>query len=71
MSQFMYYLRKIIVSNTKSEAHFLRWSRHEQHVSGEFRRQTVRDTGVFGGKARGLPLAVSRPMGFHDTESLE
>ena len=32
---------------------------------------TVRDTGVFGGKARGLPLAVSRPMGFHDTESLE
>ena len=32
---------------------------------------TVHDTGVFGGKARGLPLEVSRPAGFYDMESLE
>ena len=71
MSQFMYYLRKITDSDTKSEARLLRWSRHEQHVSGGFRRRIMRDTDISGGKARGLPLEVSRPMGFHDTESIE
>jgi len=71
MSQFMYYLRKIILPGTEYETGFPRWGRHEQHVAGEFRRRTMRDTDLSGGKARGLPSDVSRPIGFYDTESIE
>ena len=67
----MNYLRKTIKPDNESEIRFLRWIRREQHAFREFRRRAMRDAGAFCGRARGLPLEVSRPMSFYDTQSLE